>query len=1080
MIANFVAAQDLGFVTYEDEAKSSLRLTEDGELAGILSSLQPEAVRMLLWANTNAPLHRKRVIKMAALLSIDDDIFIGPRILQQHDNKGFAKTTSRSSIELARDKSEEYAYEQDQGVHQLGDHFMLLREFEAFENERKRSLKTTSNKKLRMWCKARGLNYAALNQAQLLAERCHNELKKRKVLVDQKDAISGLTQTEKSSCHLTSDEAIIRAMMTGYFHQLVESNDPLLKRKTSQFTILSPDEDLRFQVRLDRDSCLWKLRNNTNRARSLDFIPDDDAEEENMDTHSENRQYLISLLLFTRLQSVVFRSTQEEIVFMQGATSVDVKWVCEQAPLSWLERVDLNELKSNMICGSVRSIGPRILNGLVPLIDDLKLETEAKDIHIDMDRGEVLIYGSQAVVIRAKETVTAKVETVIADFYSNDEKSVYSNQIGRFGSGLELQELCEGSDSKRYKGWLLKNPSKLLPTCQYRDPISIKTSISQSVNRIDVFVKNYWDVNLFTYKFNEIAETFNAQNGEDVQATLAKPKRDRFTFNFEENKCKQQSATNQSASQGKGGKAKRKRKRGNQVEGSQDSLGNNGSGEFSLEKCFEDIKLKISEAATREMDTLPVEDMNMSVDKLPFLRALAKESRIQTQFWKKHFTNVQFSPSHGCFEMFKITRKELENRITILYGRKTVLSINDIAERPKQSVDLTDESDSELTSEATTTKKNYKFTRSELCRFVSTLEDFRKRHPNVLWVCNYAIETNLDQSKERNEKMEQHDETNSQLSSTETEVPDTEVGIRSHNEDKEMVDKDEDVSMAENNEENSKAATVKTESELNKTGSLQPSFWLKSDYQRLLAVHDNQLEGQGIIDLAIVLYSFSESQPIKAISDCRSKLKSFFLDAKQLNLLLPDRAEKGTEYKVCVMCRRAIEIRFTHDSSRKRSKHLQGHRLTICGCAYCRECFRASAEQFADNGEPVQCRNCKRQVLARDDCQKIVRPSHKDEKDQFEKDFINVNLNEWKNLLHKTERKYCSDILVGGGEYSEINTCPDCSSHTVFIPSKPFFRCSAIQCPNIFCCICRRVQSSLSEEQQKICMDKKCKREFED
>ena len=428
--------------------------------------------------------------------------------------------------------------------------------------------------------------------------------------------------------------------------------------------------------------------------------------------------------------------------------------------------------------------------------------------------------------------------------------------------------------------------------------------------------------------------------------------------------------------------------------------------------------------------------------------------------------------------MFKVTSKELESQIATLYARKTVLSITDIAERPKQNEDHTDESDSDLMSDDST-EKIHQFTRSELCRFVATLEDLRKSHPNVLWVCNYTVGTDLDLNDEEDKKSKQHAEKDRQQAFTEIAL-DKEVGDQHHNEEGGMLDEDE--SMTESTDGQSKAETLESKTEVCNIGSLQPSFWLKSDYQRLLAVHDNRLQGQGIIDLAIALYSFSVSQPIKAFSDCRGKLKSFFVDAKQLNLLLPDIAERGTEYKVCVMCRRAIEIRYKTASSdgSKRSKHLQGRRLTICGCAYCRECFLASAEQFADCGEPIQCRNCKRQVLARADCQNIVRPSQKDEKDPFQQDLINVYRKEWTNLLHKSERKYCSDILVGGGEYSGINTCPDCSSHTVFTASKTFFRCSAFHCPNIFCCTCRKVQSSLSDEQQKTCIGRKCKRLFED
>ena len=153
--------EDLGFVTYVDDERTVLRLTIDGQLSAILSSLQPEAVRMILWANTNAPMHRKRVIKMAALLSIEDEIFIGPSKLRTEpiSTKGFTKTRSRTSIQLVRDEAEVYAYEEDQKQHQLGDHFLLLREFECFENERMKCLKAETNSKLRLWCKKRGLNY---------------------------------------------------------------------------------------------------------------------------------------------------------------------------------------------------------------------------------------------------------------------------------------------------------------------------------------------------------------------------------------------------------------------------------------------------------------------------------------------------------------------------------------------------------------------------------------------------------------------------------------------------------------------------------------------------------------------------------------------------------------------------------------------------------------------------------------------------------------------------------------------------------------------------------------------------------
>lgn len=439
-------------MTYEDNARHCLRLTEDGEIAGILSSLKPEAVRMVLWANANAPIHRKRVLKMASLLSLDDGIFFGPRRIQTElsTSRGFTKRpTSQTSVQLklVKDEAEEYEHEKEHSIHQLGDHFLMLREFESFEIECNRTLKSASNSKLHLWCKKRGLNYAALNQAQLLSKRYHTEMKKRKILVDQQEcAVIG--SSDKTTCNWTSDEAIIRSMIAGYFHKLVVSSDPLLKNKYSAFTLLSSGKDNILKVRLDQDSCLWKLVNTTNKKReTLDFIPDDD-EEVHADDIRTDKQILFSLLLFTRLQSFAIRSSQEEMILMQGATVVDTNWIREQASKSWLERIDLDELDSNAICGMIRNIGPRVLHGLLRFIEELKMKTDASSIDICKDSGEVLIYGNQAAVMRSKETILTQVEALIKNYYIQDEKSVHVHPIGSFGSGLELQHCI---NSKQYK-----------------------------------------------------------------------------------------------------------------------------------------------------------------------------------------------------------------------------------------------------------------------------------------------------------------------------------------------------------------------------------------------------------------------------------------------------------------------------------------------------------------------------------------------------------------------------------------------------------------------------------------------------
>lgn len=72
----------------------------------------------------------------------------------------------------------------------------------------------------------------------------------------------------------------------------------------------------------------------------------------------------------------------------------------------------------------------------------------------------------------------------------------------------------------------------------------------------------------------------------------------------------------------------------------------------------------------------------------------------------------------------------LEARISTLLKRKTVLTVNDLASRPKQSpsTEVPEKEASSTSTEADVPQ----FTRSELCRFCSTVEDLRKIHRNVL------------------------------------------------------------------------------------------------------------------------------------------------------------------------------------------------------------------------------------------------------------------------------------------------------------------------------------------------------------
>jgi hypothetical protein len=150
----------------------------------------------------------------------------------------------------------------------------------------------------------------------------------------------------------------------------------------------------------------------------------------------------------------VIKPSGQELVFMQGATAIDVKWICEQVPALWLDRININTTKSNITCGVIRNIGPRILHALNSHMRQVKLETDVKTIELNVDHGQVLICGSQATVVHTKEIIVSRINAIILEFYKRDEKSVSVISIGRFGSGLELQTLGEDtaykSSSEKY------------------------------------------------------------------------------------------------------------------------------------------------------------------------------------------------------------------------------------------------------------------------------------------------------------------------------------------------------------------------------------------------------------------------------------------------------------------------------------------------------------------------------------------------------------------------------------------------------------------------------------------------------
>jgi hypothetical protein len=193
---------------------------------------------------------------------------------------------------------------------------------------------------------------------------------------------------------------------------------------------------------------------------------------------------------------------------------------------------------------------------------------------------------------------------------------------------------------------------------------------------MELFVKNNWDSRLFQGMANNMTTSFNTSNKGKCILKVVSPKKGP-NFILKLNGLGGTLPTGETLGKGKASKAKRKRKREDQVEA------NNENTHLSIDECVSDIKARIRNSLSTDVNALSVD--SFTCDKLPITLSLARESCLQSQLWLSHFPNVQFSPSLGCFETFQVPPEVLEARISTLLKRKTVLTINDLASRPKQS-----------------------------------------------------------------------------------------------------------------------------------------------------------------------------------------------------------------------------------------------------------------------------------------------------------------------------------------------------------------------------------------------------------
>jgi len=190
----------------------------------------------------------------------------------------------------------------------------------------------------------------------------------------------------------------------------------------------------------------------------------------------------------------------------------------------------------------------------------------------------------------------------------------------------------------------------------------------------------------------------------------------------------------------------------------------------------------------------------------------------------------------------------------------------------------------------------------------------------------------------------------------------------------------------------------------------------------------------------------------------------------------------------CVRCRRRVAVQQSSQGAAAEARasgvmegETQGWALTLCGCAYCRECFRdAATEGLADSlRRAVRCLKCDTLVLARD-CFQILKPKMDPGplRDQCE--------TEWRQVCLLAEASWCQanvpEAPVHGSRrrnaYAQQRPspakderagwfrCPDCSWAMVYPPRNRFFSCRNFKCSNRVCARCLGVVSSVQDLQR--------------
>lgn len=255
--------------------------------------------------------------------------------------------------------------------------------------------------------------------------------------------------------------------------------------------------------------------------------------------------------------------------------------------------------------------------------------------------------------------------------------------------------------------------------------------------------------------------------------------------------------------------------------------------------------------------------------------------------------------------------------------------------------------------------------------------------------------------------------------------------------------------------------------------SVEPDFAM-SDYAWLTQL----MKTSKIISIRIGFTTLGRNQATKRVQDfVHAKFSIQTMQMRPPETDTREEAPKGCSWKYCVMCRRDVLVRFWKGAkSETLTNALQGWNLTLCGCSYCRECFRHGiTESLRDETVGLaKCLQCKRQILSSNCFEIIGRKNDPNQK-------VNYAEEEWNHMCRLAEANFCranQTYITTGTREGRNNrsrgcaTCPDCGVSMVFPGGYLFFVCRNPACRSRMCTRCCRVVTATTDTEK--CIDGLC------